>query len=240
MKAALLISGYLRTVKLNLFNIKKQIINNFESVDVYIHITKNENIDDKYFNPSDSYDVIKLIESELSPKVILIESNAHFSDNQKENDLYNTWFKFYKLNLLKKEHEKIHGEYDIVIKIRPDVNLTKIDFNKNLNNSIFLPENAVLDKSKLKNSSDKYVCDILSYGSSQKMDLYFDIYDDLKNLISKYGCVSETVLYHYLNNHSIEYTKDKIDYEVVLSICYMWGLWFWKIHYGQSVKKLLL
>lgn len=224
MKAALLISGYLRTVKLNLFNIKKQIINNFESVDVYIHITKNENIDDKYFNPSDSYDTIKLIESELSPKAMLIESNIHFSDNQKENDLYNTWFKFYKLNVLKKEHEKIHSRYDIVIKIRPDVNLTKINFNKNLNNSIFLPENAVLDKSKLKNSSDKYVCDILSYGVSQQMDRYFDIYNDLKNLISKYGCVSETVLYHYLNNNNIKYIEDNIDYEVVLSMCNVFAI----------------
>lgn len=78
MKAALLISGYLRTIKLNLSNIKKQIINNFENVDIYIHVTKNENIDDKYFNPSDSYDIIKLIESELSPKVMLTESNTTF------------------------------------------------------------------------------------------------------------------------------------------------------------------
>lgn len=224
MKAALLISGYLRTIKLNLSNIKKQIINNFENVDIYIHITKNENIDDKYFNPSNSNDVIKLIEFELSPKVMLIESNVHFSDNQKENDLYNTWFKFYKLNLLKKEYEKIHGKYDIVIKTRPDVNLKQINFNKILNNEIFLPKNAVLDKSKLKNSSDKYVCDILSYGSSSQMDLYFDIYNNLKDLISKYGSVSETVLYNYLNDHNIGYIKDDIEYEVVLSMCNVFAI----------------
>lgn len=224
MKAALLISGYLRTVKLNLHNIKKQIINNFENVDIYIHITKNENIDDKYFNPADSQEIVKLLEMELSPKVILTESNIHFSDNQKENDLYNTWFKFYKLNLLKKEQEKIFGKYDIVIKIRPDVKLNKINFSKNLNNKIYIPENAVLDRSKLKNSSDKYICDIMSYGSSSQMDLYFDIYNNLKNLINSYGYVSETVLYHYLNDYNIDYVTDHIDYEVVLSMCNVFAI----------------
>ena len=144
MKAALLISGYLRTIKLNLPNIKKFIINNFKSTDVYIHITKNESSEDKYLNPNDLDDIIKCIESELSPKILLEENNLIFSNNSKENCLYNTWFKFYKLNSIKKLNEELHGKYDIVIKIRPDVNLQFINFDCVLD-KIHIPKNAVLD-----------------------------------------------------------------------------------------------
>lgn len=87
-----------------------------------------------------------------------------------------------------------------------------------------MPKNAVLDKSKLKNSSDKYVCDILSYGSSAQMDLYFDVYNHLKSLTKSYGYVSETVLYHYLNDFGINYIKGNIDYEVVLSMCNVFAI----------------
>ena len=47
MKAALIISGYLRSFELNIGNIKSKIIGKFDTVDVYIHITKNEENDDK-------------------------------------------------------------------------------------------------------------------------------------------------------------------------------------------------
>ena len=98
MKAALLISGYLRTIKLNLPSIKKFIVENFESTDVYIHITKNEFLEDKYLNPNDLSDILNHLESELHPMVTLEENNLTFSSNSKENIAYNTWFKFYKLN----------------------------------------------------------------------------------------------------------------------------------------------
>lgn len=44
MNVALIISGYLRSFDLNLGNIRDKIINKFDTVDVYIHITKNERI----------------------------------------------------------------------------------------------------------------------------------------------------------------------------------------------------
>ena len=44
MKVALLISGYLRNYQENINFIKEEIINNFVNVDVYLHITNNENL----------------------------------------------------------------------------------------------------------------------------------------------------------------------------------------------------
>jgi len=223
MKSALLISGYLRTIKVNLPNIKKFIVENFESTDIYIHITKNEFSEDKYLNPNDLSDIIKYIKLELSPKVILEETNLMFSSDLKENTAYNTWFKFYKLNQIKKLNEDINGKYDVVIKLRPDVNLQSIKF-KNTLNKIHIPKSAIVDKNKLVNKNDPYLCDILAYGSSESMDLYFDIYRSLKTLIESYGPVSETLLFHYLNNSNLEYIEEEIKYEVILSMCNVFAI----------------
>lgn len=67
MKCAVLISGYLRSFKLNIPSIKSKIINKFEKVDIYIHITKNEKTDDKYFNITNEIDDIKYINDILNP-----------------------------------------------------------------------------------------------------------------------------------------------------------------------------
>lgn len=48
MRVALLISGYLRSFKINIPNIKTKILDKFDKVDIYIHITKNESTEDKY------------------------------------------------------------------------------------------------------------------------------------------------------------------------------------------------
>jgi hypothetical protein len=76
MKIALLISGYLRTFKTTIFSIKETILNNNE-VDIYMHITKNEN-EDIYMNNNDFNEMIILINMQLKPKCILIEKNGFF------------------------------------------------------------------------------------------------------------------------------------------------------------------
>jgi cytoskeletal protein RodZ len=50
MTAAILISGYLRSYEDTINFVKTELLQRFEKVDVYIHITKNENVEDKYFN----------------------------------------------------------------------------------------------------------------------------------------------------------------------------------------------
>lgn len=215
MKAALIISGYLRSIQLNIQNIKEKIINKFDSVDVYIHITTNEE-DDKYLNIND-----KNIILELEPKSILYESNYIFTHNKKENDLINTWFKYYKLNEIKKLNE-IDKKYDIVIKYRPDLNInTNINFDIK-DDIIYIPQDSKIDKSKLKHEDDKYICDIFAYGSSDMMDKYFSIYKNIFSLIEKYGDIPETILYYHLTN--IKYELIDLDYNVILSVCNIFSI----------------
>lgn len=223
MKVALLISGYLRSIKLNSLNIKKLILNKFDKVDVYIHITENETIDDKYLNLNENEENIKFIKNEFNPKALLIESNIEFSKNKKENDLLNSWFKLYKLNQIKKYNESITGKYDIVIKTRPDVNLVNLKFKKNLN-YIHIPNKSLVDKNKLSNLDDPYLCDIFAYSSSEMMDKYFDIYQDIFKLINKYGKTPETILYYYLNDNKIKYELENIDFNVILSQCNVFAI----------------
>tara|TARA_R110000868_G_scaffold124816_1_gene329714 strand:- start:3776 stop:5224 length:1449 start_codon:yes stop_codon:yes gene_type:complete len=225
MKAALIISGYLRSLKLNIPNIKKFIIDKFDDVDIYIHITKNEKNEDRYLNTQELKESIEFIESSLLPKLLLCENNILISKNKKQNDVLNNWLKFYKLNQLKNINETIHGKYDIVIKTRPDVNLQHVEFNfKDYNNNIIIPNNSKIDKDKLKNAQDSYLCDIFAYSTSELMDKYFDLYNHLNYYFTKCGNVSETLLHHHFNIQNIPYKQEQIDYSVILSSCNIFAI----------------
>lgn len=225
MKVALLISGYLRTFKNNLPKIKNSIIDNFEDVDVYIHITKNEKNNDTYLNLTSLTDDIKYINDELKPLSLICEDNILFSDDKKINNTYNNWFKFYKLNELKKINENENKlKYDLVIKFRPDLNIISDNIFNFSENVITIPKESLIDKKKLINPNDKYLCDILAYGSSSLMDDYFSIFNSLESLMNNYGYVSETILYHHLTNNNINYELRNIKYNVILSSCNVFAI----------------
>lgn len=225
MKVALLISGYLRTFKNNLPKIKKSIIDNFEDVDVYIHVTKNEKNNDTYLNLTSLTDDIKYINDEIKPLSLICEDNILFSDDKKINNTYNNWFKFYKLNELKKINENENKlKYDLVIKFRPDLNIISDNIFNFSENVITIPKESLIDKKKLINPNDKYLCDILAYGSSLLMDDYFSIFNNLKSLINDYGYVSETILYQHLTNNKINYELKNIKYNVILSSCNVFAI----------------
>jgi uridine kinase len=219
MKVALLISGYLRSFNTNLPNLKSQILDKFDNVDVYIHITKNGDKEDKYLNVNNDIDYISQV---LNPVCLLCEDNQRLSDDDKVNNTLNLWFKYYKLNEIKKENEEIKGKYDLVIKYRPDVNIASDNFlNQDYSKDfIYLPSDSKIDKSKLINIKDKYICDIFAFGNSKIMDYYFYIYENIQYLIKQYKThVSETLLFNYLNEYEIAYKELDINYTVLLSMC---------------------
>ena len=221
MNVALIISGYLRSFELNIENIKSNIINRFDNVDVYIHITKNEESDDKYLNYTE--DLINSLINKLNP-VILHEPNYEINSNKKTNDVKNSWLKFYKLNTLKSLNET-NQKYDVVIKYRPDLNILSDDIFKKIDEDvIYIPKDSKIDISKLNKKDDKFLCDIFAYGSSKIMDTYFGIYNHLDNLIKKYGNVPETLIYHYLNDNNIKYELIDLDYNVILSKCNVFSI----------------
>jgi uridine kinase len=221
MKAALIISGYLRSFELNIGNIKSKIIGKFDTVDVYIHITKNEENDDKYLNYNEK--LITTLINQFNP-LILHEPNYLIDNDKKTNDVKNCWLKFYKLNSLKNLNESIKN-YDLIIKYRPDLNIISDNiFNESKKGIVYIPKDSKIDIGKLKNKDDKYLCDIFAYGSSDIMNRYFDIYNHLDKLIEKYGNVPETLLYHYLNDNNIKYELIDIDYNVILSKCNVFSI----------------
>ena len=154
MNVALIISGYLRSFELNIENIKSNIINRFDNVDVYIHITKNEESDDKYLNYTE--DLINSLINKLNP-VILHEPNYEINSNKKTNDVKNSWLKFYKLNTLKSLNET-NQKYDVVIKYRPDLNILSDDIFKKIDEDvIYIPKDSKIDISKLNKKDDKFL-----------------------------------------------------------------------------------
>jgi uridine kinase len=216
MKIALLISGYLRTFEYNIENLISNIIQD-NDCDIYIHITENEE-EDKYLNKKISLDFLK---QKLKPKVMLISSNFHFSDNAKINNLLNQNYKFYWLNNERKQVEQIENiQYDVVMKIRPDIYLNqKICFNNLEKDKVYIPFDSKIDINKLNYSSDPYICDIIAYGTTNCMNKLFDYYLKLNELIESYGFVNETLLYYYLTIYNISYHLVDIDYTVILSLC---------------------
>lgn len=213
MKIALYISGYLRSFKLNIDAIKEYIINK-NDVDVYIHITTTN--EHKYLNEDYSFDFII---KELNPKILIASDNLLFnSENETINNIYNQHYKFYLLNEERKNIEKIENfQYDLLFKIRPDVNLQNpINFDNDLN-IIHIPNDSKIDKGKLRNIDDGYLCDVMAYGSPNIMDKYFKLYKHLDNLIEKYGTVNETLLYYFLLEKNIPYKLIELNYIIILS-----------------------
>ena len=244
MKKALLISGYTRSLKENWFTIQNNILDK-NNTDVFIHITIDN--DPKYTNKYMSMDEIHNL---LKPKSMIVSRNYKLHEYEDTNNILNQNYKFYLLNQDRKRIEQIENiTYDIVIKIRPDVYLyEKIDFTpfhiedaqsatpsllitacnagvlnekRNIeNNKVYIPQDSKIDKTKLSNSDDKYVCDIIAYGSSKIMDTYFNFYNALPDLIDKYKTkVNETLLYNYLHDSNIMYELIDINYIVILSSC---------------------
>ena len=128
------------------------------------------------------------------------------------------------LNNLKKLNEK-NNPYDLVIKYRPDIDLSSNEFfEAEIENFVYLPKDSKIDKKKLSNIDDGYLCDIMAYGKSHIMDKYFSIYENLDTLIKKYGTVPETVLFNYLKEFNIGYKQIDIDYSVLLSMCNVFAI----------------
>jgi uridine kinase len=227
MRAALLISGYLRNYEINIKNLKEKLFPKFEVVDTFLHITKNENQEDKYLNLIDEKEDIQNITKLLNPISTLIEDNVSFHTNKQINDIINQWGKLYKLNQLKKIYEKcVNRNYDLVIRYRPDVFLENYFEMSDLSSlkKIIIPSESKIDKSKLLNPKDDYICDAFAIGSSTEMDKYFDIFENIHELISNYGFVSETFLKKYLDNNFIDYELKDIKYSFILSKCNVFAI----------------
>ncbi len=215
MKIAVFISGYLRSIK-ETYDILKQYLLDKYDIDIYIHMTISN--DPKYMNNKITIDELYNL---LKPKHIIVSNNYNLHPTQEINNLLNQNYKYYLLNHHRKLIEKAENiNYDLVLKIRPDVYLQQpICFDKIDSNTVYIPRDSKIDHIKLQKISDKYICDIIAYGTPTSIDHYFTFYEYIQGLIASYGYVNETLLYHYLDEQSITYKYVDIEYIVILSLC---------------------
>lgn len=221
MLIAIIMAGHLRGLNETSSHIKnKIIIDKDNKYDFYIHYSNIDNINEsKYDNKVITIDeVIKI----FNPKCILYNEEVRFTNDKTKNSILNQNYKYYLLNKYKNNiciRENIN--YDVVIKIRPDVLLNEQLVIDNIEkNTLYLPLDSKIDKNKLQHPDDKYVCDIIAYGSTEIMNKYFDFFNSLEYLITSYGLVNETLLYEYLNSINITYKEIDINFIVVLSNCF--------------------
>jgi len=217
MNIGIVFSGYLRCFYDTINSLKENLIYNNNNFDIFLHYSKNS-LENKYFNKDISIEEIK---KRISIKSIIYTDDLLLSDNPNENNTLNQNYKLYILNhhiqtLLKVQYKK----YDIIVKIRPDVYLkSKIDYSLVKENTLYVPKDSKLDKNKLKNSDDKYICDIIAYGNYSTMNIYLNFFESNKELIKQYGYVNETILYYYLKKKNITIIEVDIDYYIILSKC---------------------
>jgi uridine kinase len=215
MKIAILMAGYLRGMKENLSNFKKNILQE-NDCDIYIHYTEKK-YDDKYNNENINIDFLI---KELNPKLIVCSKNIKFNYNEKINNLLNQNYKYYWLNEEMNKISKIEKiNYDIILKIRPDIYINS-KLNYNLDSSyLYIPSDSKIDLKKLKNANNEYICDMIAFGNKNLMNNYFNFYNELNKLIEDYGLVNETLLKKYLDKNNIKYKLIDIEYIVILSNC---------------------
>ena len=157
MKIAILISGYLRSIKENYNSLKQNLLEKHD-VDIYIHITKSD--DPKYMNSKITIDELYHL---LKPKQIIVSNNYILHDNMHTNNILNQNYKYYILNQHRKIVEKAENiKYDVVLKIRPDVYLQSPLFFDTINpRTIYIPSDSKIDNTKLQKPTDNYICDII-------------------------------------------------------------------------------
>ncbi len=213
MKLALLISGYPRSLEINMDSIMKHIVQG-NDVDIYIYLSYDG--DDKYVNKQTSVDKIL---NTWSPIYIAYSRNTLFSTDTAENAILNQAYKLYKLNEERRTIQNLTGVvYDMVIRCRPDLCFTgqvNLDVDPGY---IYLPVDSKMDKHKLQ-AEDNYVCDVFAYGRPEVMDYYCSWFLALPSLMKTHQHIPEVLLYYYLRDSPHKIIEQPIDYAIILSSC---------------------
>jgi uridine kinase len=213
MKVCILYSGLPRTLIKSINTLSKSLID--VEYHIYIHICINEN--------DNSYLQKKLDMNELTKikniRKILLEEPPIIPNKYKTKIEKNIYLQWYKLN-------KIHSiidldeNYDIVIRIRPDIfilenNLSAILNSCNNKNILYIPSgNDIINQPKSIN-------DQIAISSIKIMAKYADLINKLDEY--KYSN-SEIILYKYLEEEGIKVERIDLKYKLVLSMCNIIGI----------------
>lgn len=230
-KVALCVSGQIREGLEECYNtwVKKL---DMDNIDVFSCVEGDDN-------------KINRLKTLLNPKKILVvKKNLNefdYINSELSNTSISMFYKIYKANQLKTEYEKYNKfKYDVVIRIRPDLKLlSDIPIHKIFtNNVMYIPYLGprYVNVFNLLSQNPFGVSDQFSFGSSEMMDKYSNIYVDIENgnMSSINNFTPEVQLLKYLNKRNINYKQ----YNQKLYIYNFHKKMFKKIYQLDKYKKM--
>lgn len=153
--------------------------------------------------PNINHEIIKEPQSIYDESVLQLFGSRKNPETSVENCI-NMFYKIMKCNEFKTQYENEKNfKYDIVIRLRTDTHFREpVIFSEDKDN-IFIPSN--LDFGG--------VCDQFAYGSSQLMDKYCDIFNNIKQYFDE-GCKfhPETLLKYHCDKSGLNVIRQDVGF----------------------------
>jgi hypothetical protein len=205
MKVCLLLSGQMRNADEMFPLFKSNLLDRYD-VDTFISTWDSPNVYDlvKLFNPIAVDIEDYTIQFTEKFKDIVKEDEHKLETNANLVSACSMWYKTMRVNQLVNNHIRWFGEYDIVIKTRPDIRIEEpIELLKPKSNTIYIPKGW--------DWSDG-VGDLMAYGEHEIMHNYCTLFYDFKQLIGEMDIINpERILRKYLEDCSIDVVRPAID-----------------------------
>ena len=216
MKIAVLCSGYLRSFKTTIVQLKKCLLDQYDC-DLYLYTISNEYEHDHYVNQREQFDTII---KHLCPKVYIMEPGQnHETVPQRIKQM---WYKIQALNQLRKSmEERDELRYDRVIRVRPDMFMmldettisTMIECSEN---TIIIPNHSCASYPDLHLDNHEGYNDQFAIGPSGLMDIYCDTYHNIHSM-NQIGIInSSSLLKAQLDTHKVLVYQVPIAYKLLL------------------------
>lgn len=212
MKAAICISGQPRNIEIGSLQIKNNIINanNDLDVDVFCHFwkptpetgwdTSQHYLKNKLDVPNK--DALKIIKDNLNPTKLFWENQIDFyeyvkyfnsHDTAKQTSIASNFYSIYKVNELKRQYELENDfVYDYVLRLRYDLifesKFVLSDYKNYINSKIVVPGNYQKDQDNIPwNVKNKGMVDVFALSNSPNIDKYCQTFLKMPSINREYS-----------------------------------------------------
>jgi len=204
MKIAISLSGQTRTY----IHCHKTLIEYFNNHDVDYFIHSWDDVDFSMYNPKDV-----IVENYHDDNFIDLEKklfSTYPASTKPFHNMFSMWYSNYKSNKLRQKYQKENNiNYDIVVRCRFDLFFNGQFQSHSIDDkTIYAPSH---------NNHHGGVNDCFAYGSSDSMDIYFSLYENLENSITagmrRYW--PEIILKWHLSKNKFQIINKKIEYQIL-------------------------
>ncbi len=199
MKIAVCVSGQPRFFEKAFEYIDKNLLKNFETVDVFFHCWENILDDSKKTTLLNLYNPKKFL---FEKEKIHILNYPFKQSTTQPNSVFSMFYSIMKSNNLKKDYEQENDfKYDWVFRLRFDFALNK-SFNKNV---LLDLDSSYIYLNNFEQLPNPHCADCFAFSTSKNMNIYSETY----NNIMKYGyrdtiLAGEAMLYKQIIENNIQ------------------------------------